>query len=292
MAFRRDALEAIGGFDPQLPRRRRRRRRLLAAAGARLDARLQPRRRWSGTTAARSAPTCGSSGLRRGRGAAGSASGRSGTTARATRAGRARLRRRPARCRSGPARMSTTASGDGPVPVALPAGPPDSAALPCARRSGTSLVVRPGRPGSCSGRSGHRLLAGFAAPGRRGRWRLAVRPSASARRRHRRPAWGRCRRSACRPWADRLLCTPPAAARLRGRLEYGLTPWRRRRAGREPPAGPGHIRFWCEHWQPPEMWLDGRASRFAGRGVAVAAVVAPTTAGTWSAGRRPGRPFA
>ena len=41
MAFRRDALLAIGGFNPDLPARRRRCRRLLAAAGARLENRIR-----------------------------------------------------------------------------------------------------------------------------------------------------------------------------------------------------------------------------------------------------------
>ena len=43
MAFRREALEEIGGFEPDLPRRRGRRRRLLAPAEPRLPHRLQPR---------------------------------------------------------------------------------------------------------------------------------------------------------------------------------------------------------------------------------------------------------
>jgi hypothetical protein len=45
------------------------------------------------------------------------------------------------------------------------------------------------------------------------------------------------------------------AARLRGRLQAGLTPWRRRRpAGVAAPRG-GHARFWSESWQAPEAWV-------------------------------------
>ena len=43
MAFRREALLAIGGFNPDLPPRRRRCGRVLAAAGARLEDRLRRR---------------------------------------------------------------------------------------------------------------------------------------------------------------------------------------------------------------------------------------------------------
>jgi len=59
------------------------------------------------------------------------------------------------------------------------------------------------------------------------------------------------------------------AARLWGRLEYGLTPWRRRRpAGVALPRG-GHIRFWSERWQPPEMWVRSIEEPLRERGSAV-----------------------
>ena len=53
MAFRREALLAIGGFNPALPPRRRRCGCVLAAAGARLEDRLRVVRRSSGITIAR-----------------------------------------------------------------------------------------------------------------------------------------------------------------------------------------------------------------------------------------------
>jgi len=52
-----------------------------------------------------------------------------------------------------------------------------------------------------------------------------------------------------------LLYLLQPAARLRGRLQSGLTPWRRRRpAGVDVPRG-GDARFWSERWQPPETWV-------------------------------------
>ena len=59
------------------------------------------------------------------------------------------------------------------------------------------------------------------------------------------------------------------AARLRGRLEYGLTPWRRRRPVGSTLPRPGHIRFWSEHWQPPELWVRSIEEPLRELGVAV-----------------------
>ena len=59
MAFRREALLAINGFDPHVPQGRRRRGRLLAAAAGRACGSPSPRGRSSGTTAGRArGPTC------------------------------------------------------------------------------------------------------------------------------------------------------------------------------------------------------------------------------------------
>ena len=65
-----------------------------------------------------------------------------------------------------------------------------------------------------------------------------------------------------------LYALQPAAG-LRGRLEYGLTPWRRRRPVGSSLPRPGHIRFWSEHWQPPEMWVRWIEEPLRELGVAV-----------------------
>jgi GT2 family glycosyltransferase len=45
-------------------------------------------------------------------------------------------------------------------------------------------------------------------------------------------------------------------ARLRGRLGYGLTPWRARGSRRSLLPLPRTINIWREHWQAPDKWLE------------------------------------
>src|SRR3954447_7406261 len=58
------------------------------------------------------------------------------------------------------------------------------------------------------------------------------------------------------------------AARLRGRLGGGLTPWRRRGDGRGLPFGHS-LTVWSERWQAPEEWLAGLESTLRDAGASV-----------------------
>jgi GT2 family glycosyltransferase len=51
------------------------------------------------------------------------------------------------------------------------------------------------------------------------------------------------------------------AARLRGRLANGLTPWRFRRVPRGAVARPHHVRLWSERWRDTAEWLEGLERR-------------------------------
>ena len=51
-----------------------------------------------------------------------------------------------------------------------------------------------------------------------------------------------------------LHCTQPLA-RLWGRLSFGLTPWRKRGAPAWSLPRPRRFELWTEQWQPPEQWL-------------------------------------
>jgi hypothetical protein len=80
-----------------------------------------------------------------------------------------------------------------------------------------------------------------------------------------------------RPAASRLACGALTAwlhllqplARLRGRLGYGLTPWRRR--GAWPPAAPWPwaTAVWREHWESPTATLTQLSRRLAATGAIV-----------------------
>jgi GT2 family glycosyltransferase len=58
-------------------------------------------------------------------------------------------------------------------------------------------------------------------------------------------------------WRLRLMYLHIAqpAVRLAGRLSYGLTPWRRRGAARPVLPRPCAVVRWSEQWAPPEAWL-------------------------------------
>jgi glycosyltransferase involved in cell wall biosynthesis len=58
-------------------------------------------------------------------------------------------------------------------------------------------------------------------------------------------------------------------ARLRGRLEYGLAPWRRRGAPRLAPPWPRTFAVWSEHWQDPDKRLRRIESDLKAFGAAV-----------------------
>lgn len=56
-------------------------------------------------------------------------------------------------------------------------------------------------------------------------------------------------------------------ARLIGRRRHGLTPWRRR--GASASAGPASTQVWSEAWRAPEAWVEAFEAALRGRGVVV-----------------------
>lgn len=63
------------------------------------------------------------------------------------------------------------------------------------------------------------------------------------------------------------LIQPPA--RLRGRLGAGLTPWRRRRALRLSPPLPKRLALWSESWRDPTEWIASLEEALRADGAAV-----------------------
>ena len=66
-----------------------------------------------------------------------------------------------------------------------------------------------------------------------------------------------------------LLYLMQPAARLRGRIGAGLTPWRRRGTGPMAWPWPTRVDVWSETWRPPEAWLSGVERRVRALGATV-----------------------
>src|SRR3954451_22990437 len=81
------------------------------------------------------------------------------------------------------------------------------------------------------------------------------------------PGRTRGKRLALRALTATLHLLQPAA-RLHGRLSGGLTPWRRRGAGRGVPVV-RTLTVWSERWQAPEEWLGQIESTLRESGVSV-----------------------
>ncbi len=66
-----------------------------------------------------------------------------------------------------------------------------------------------------------------------------------------------------------LLHLVQPAARLRGRIAHGLTPWRRRRSGATSPRPRRQVALWSEAWRAPAERLRALESRLRDAGIAV-----------------------
>lgn len=96
-------------------------------------------------------------------------------------------------------------------------------------------------------------------------WR-AVRGSATARfRESARSHWASWRR---RAWTAFLYLAQPAA-RLRGRFAHGLTPWRSRRDFDFTFPWPRQVRIWSESWRDTADWLQTLEERLKRQGAVV-----------------------
>ncbi len=255
MAFRTRAPRGDRRLRPAVPRRRRRRRRLLAAAGARLDARLQPRAPSSGTTGAtRCAPTGASSAATARPRRCSSASGPRSTTPPATWPGRPPVRARCCTCRAaaslarvlrhlGQRRPSSRSTGRRPgLSRSLPLMPEwylviaALAAVSAARGHLAAAAPGPARP---------RRVPGAAPDAGGPRRRTGAVP-------HRSPfALGDAA-----PARPRRRALPRAAGRPAGRTpRHGLTPWRARGGRAWPLPRRRSLEVWSEHGEPPDAWL-------------------------------------
>ncbi|MEW6753334.1 MAG: glycosyltransferase [Candidatus Latescibacterota bacterium] len=86
--------------------------------------------------------------------------------------------------------------------------------------------------------------------------RRASFPHAPARRAARLERWG----------LTTLLYLAQPLARLHGRLAHGLTPWRRRGNGSFAVPGLRQTAVWSESWRPSEQWLAALGASFARQG--------------------------
>jgi GT2 family glycosyltransferase len=82
------------------------------------------------------------------------------------------------------------------------------------------------------------------------------------------PAAGRSRRLVLQGLTAGLYLAQPLA-RLAGRLGRGLTPWRRPAGGRAPLVRPVTISIWNEEWRPPEEWVGRIEATLLRRGAPV-----------------------
>lgn len=69
-------------------------------------------------------------------------------------------------------------------------------------------------------------------------------------------AGGRARGLLSKRALTALLHLVQPAARLIGRIEHGLTPWRRRGHAPAAPEPGGHMVLWSETWRPSETWAE------------------------------------